>query len=138
MKREELRALIEREGSFEFSRSGGPGGQNVDTTSTKVTLRLPLAILPFAEEEMQRLRHRLSGLINREDELLVRSSETRSQHENRRRAISRAADLIAGALQQKKKRRTTRPPRRAKERRLEKKKRRGEIKRYRSTPKHDE
>jgi ribosome-associated protein len=134
MRREELSALIEREASFEFSRSGGPGGQNVDTSSTKVTLRLPVASLPLGQDEAARLRHRLANMINSSDELLVRSSETRSQQENRRRAVQRAADLIAAALQRKKKRRPTRPPRRAKERRLAKKKRRGELKRSRSEP----
>jgi ribosome-associated protein len=137
MQRSELRSLIEREGSFEFSRSGGPGGQHVNTSSTKVTLRLPLSALPYEEQELQRLRHRLSGMINREDELLVHSSETRSQQENRKRAVTRAADLIASAAQRRKKRRSTRPPRRAKERRLSHKKHRGELKRSRSDPAPD-
>ena len=134
MKRQELYELIERESSFEFSRSGGPGGQHGDTASTKVTLRLPLDRLPFGEEDMDRIRRRLAGMITGEDHLLIHASETRSQQENRRRAVARLTELVSSARQKPKKRRPTRPSRGAKERRLARKKHRGEIKRYRSGP----
>ena len=131
---ERLRRSIENNAVEEFSRSGGPGGQHVNKSNTKVTLKVPLSSLPVQDEERQRVGHMLAGKINAEGEIVIQSSETRSQAENRRRACERAARLIDSALTPKKKRRPTGPSRAAKERRLQKKRRRGEKKRYRKPP----
>ncbi len=131
---EEIRRRIEEGAIEDFSRSGGPGGQHVNKTNSKVTLRIPISILPIAEEERQRLSHLLSGRINGEGELVIRSSETRSQRSNRRRAYERAAALVSSAIQAPKQRRPSSPSRAAKERRLQEKRRRGERKKYRRSP----
>jgi ribosome-associated protein len=136
MKREEeIRQRIEEKASEDFSRSGGPGGQHVNKTNSKVTLRIPLSILPIGEEERRRLSHVLSERINAEQELVIRSSETRSQRSNRRRAYERAAALIVAAIHAPSRRRPSSPSRAAKERRLQEKRRRGERKKFRRPPK---
>ncbi len=132
--RDTLLEAIERTATERFSGSGGPGGQHVNKTSSKVSLRVPLSELPLNEDEHQRAAHLLSGRMTEKGELLIHSSETRSQAGNRRRAYERAADLILEAIVPRKKRKPTRPTRAAKERRVEKKKRRGEKKRLRKPP----
>ena len=131
---EQLRSHIEDRAEEEFSGSGGPGGQNVNKTSSKVTLKISVAELPLTPEEQQRVEKTLSGRINGEGELVIRSSETRSQTANRRRAYERAASLIASAAVPQKTRKKTKPSKAAKQRRLEKKRRRGEKKRLRKPP----
>ncbi|MFP4490358.1 MAG: alternative ribosome rescue aminoacyl-tRNA hydrolase ArfB [Spirochaetaceae bacterium] len=133
-KTEEIRRCIEERGIEEFSRSSGPGGQHVNKTSSKVTLKIPLSELPVRTEEIRRIEHLLSGRMNSEGELVIRSSETRSQTNNRKRAYERALQLIVSALAPEKKRRPTSPSRGSKERRLESKKRRGDKKRLRKPP----
>jgi ribosome-associated protein len=132
--RDELLEAIERVATERFSGSGGPGGQHVNKTSSKVTLRVPLSELPLSAEEQERAAHRLSGRVNETGELIIHSSDTRSQTGNRRRAHERAADLILESIVPRKKRKPTRPTRAAKERRMESKKRRGEKKRLRKPP----
>ncbi|MFP4301843.1 MAG: alternative ribosome rescue aminoacyl-tRNA hydrolase ArfB [Spirochaetaceae bacterium] len=125
---------IRRSATEEFSRSGGPGGQNVNKTSTKVVLRVPVGELALSEEEKERVLRRLSNRLNREGELVIHSSETRSQTTNRYRAEARAYALLRDAATPQKKRRKTRPSKAARERRIEEKKRRGEKKRMRRDP----
>ena len=132
--RDTLMQAIERTATERFSGSGGPGGQHVNKTSSKVTLRVPLSELPLSEEEHERAAQTLSGRVNETGELIIHSSETRSQTGNRRRAYERAADLILQSIVARKKRKPTRPTRAAKERRVEHKKRRGEKKRLRKPP----
>lgn len=119
---------------FEFSRSGGPGGQHVNKTATKVTLRLALDTLPLPEGQKERVLHKLSNRLNTENELIVHSSETRSQSHNRELAEQRAFALIKAALSRPKPRKRTRPPKAANERRLDYKKQRGEKKQNRKDP----
>ena len=131
---ERLLDSLGKKGHFEFTRSGGPGGQNVNKVSTKVVLRIPLDQLGLTAEEEQRVRRKLSNRLNSEGELVIHSSETRSQALNRERAQRRALALISEALRPPKYRRKTKPSRAAKERRLKQKKRRGEKKRWRRPP----
>jgi ribosome-associated protein len=131
MNREELLLLIHRHAAVQFARSGGPGGQNVNKVNTKATLRLSLAILPVDEQERNALRLGLKKRVNREGELIVHCSKTRSQVQNRLLAEQKAAGFILKALEKPRKRRKTRPSRGANERRLQSKKKRGEIKRQR-------
>jgi ribosome-associated protein len=133
-KRGALETWIDQEGDFDFSRSGGPGGQNVNKVNTRVTLRLSLDSAPLASEEIDRLRGRLANRVTEGDELLLHSSETRSQWRNRELAKRRAVDLILGALKTQKRRRPTRPSAAATRRRLEEKKRRGAKKADRRPP----
>lgn len=134
MKHAELKEWIRDKASVSFSRSGGPGGQYVNTADTKVQLRLNLRELPLDEEERERVLRLLAGRINAEGELIVASSETRSQAKNREQAEKRAFMLITGALKKPKKRRPTKPSKAARERRLQAKKARSEKKQQRKDP----
>ena len=117
-----------------FSRSGGPGGQNVNKLNTKVTLRMPLSLLEgLSEAELHRLKETLdsrlsngkSGLADQKEdekedykELVLSSSEERSQKINLERAYSRAEALITASARLPKKRKPTKPTAAAREHRL--------------------
>ena len=106
-----------------FSRSGGPGGQNVNKVNTKVTLRLRLeGVAGLSETEMDRVRSILANRISNEGELIIASDEERSQRTNLDRAYFRMEALIAAAAKLPKRRRPTRPSKAAKEERLRVKK----------------
>ncbi len=120
-----------------FSRSAGPGGQNVNKVNTGVTLHVLIRDLRLSEEETERVRTRLAGRINREGELVVRATETRSQHRNRERAVERAVTLIESARRPIRKRRPTRAGKAAHERRLRQKRARAQRKQQRRAPSDD-
>jgi ribosome-associated protein len=121
---------------FAFSRSPGPGGQNVNKANTRVTLLFDLARTgALTSAQRARVRRRLATRIDRVGMLRVVSSRHRTQAANRRAAIERFVELLAGALAVRKPRFKTRAPRRATERRLEDKARRSQLKsRRRSRP----
>ena len=134
MNRDDLAESLRNSATYDFARSGGPGGQNVNKLNTKVVLRVPLEELHLSEEERQRVRRLLENRINQEGELVIHSSETRSQATNRERAEARALALIAQAATPQKRRKRTRPSKAARERRIQEKKQRGEKKRLRRDP----
>lgn len=122
---------------FSYSRSSGPGGQNVNKLSTKAELRLRIADLPISH----RARERLAGLAGRRlteaGELIIVSETERSQSANREECLTKLRALLVQAMHEPKVRRKTRPSKGSKERRLREKKSRSEIKRGR-TKGHDE
>jgi ribosome-associated protein len=128
-------AIPDEELSFQTSRSGGPGGQNVNKLETRVTVRFDVASSPsLTEEQRQRLLQRLATRITRSGVLHVTSQKHRTQAENREAAVARLAELVAEALREETPRKPTRVPKAVKRRRLEEKKRRSQRKRERSVP----
>jgi ribosome-associated protein len=118
--------------TFRASRSGGAGGQHVNTSSTRIELLWNVetsAVLDDAQRD--RLRDRLASRLDGEGSIRVVASRERSQLQNRREAIARLRDILARALQPPRIRRKTRPPRAAKEKRLQQKKQRSDIKKQR-------
>src|SRR5512135_2338893 len=74
--------------SFRYSRSGGPGGQHVNRTETRVELLFDVAHSPsLSEGQRGRLLERLAGRLDRDGILHIVSSATRSQLENRADAV---------------------------------------------------
>lgn len=117
-----------------FARSGGPGGQHVNTTETRVLLRWnPSRSTALSDEQRRLLLSALAARLDGEGNLQVVASETRSQLENRERARLRLRALLQAALRPPKPRKPTRPKRAAKEERLADKRRRAELKTLRRT-----
>lgn len=120
------------------SRSGGPGGQNVNKLETRVAVRFDVAGSPsLTEEQRERIRGRLGSRISRAGVLQVASQRHRTQAANREAALARMAALLAEALEPEPERRSTKVPKRAKRRRLEEKRRRSRLKQRRSSPSSD-
>lgn len=118
--------------SARASRSGGAGGQHVNTSSTRIELLWNIATSRvLSEEQRERLAQKLSSRLDGEGNLRVVASDRRSQLQNRESAEARLADLVRTALVVPKKRKATRPSRAARQARLDSKKRQSEKKRER-------
>jgi ribosome-associated protein len=111
------------------SRSGGPGGQHVNTSSTRVTLRWNLresqGLNPDAKA---RLIARLRARLSREGVLIVHGDRHRSRERNREMARERLREIVETALYQEPPRRPTQPTRASRRRRIETKRHRGKVK----------
>ncbi|MEU5876533.1 alternative ribosome rescue aminoacyl-tRNA hydrolase ArfB [Spirillospora sp. NPDC047279] len=126
-------SIPETELAWRFSRSSGPGGQNVNKTSTAAELSYDVAGSPsLPEHYRQRALERLSGRLVR-GVLTIRAEEYRSQARNRDAARERLASVLSDAIAPPPKKRVPKKvPRGINERRLENKKRRADVKRARS------
>ncbi|MEY4606608.1 MAG: hypothetical protein RLY45_1368 [Actinomycetota bacterium] len=111
--------------TWRFSRAGGPGGQHVNTSSTRVELECDLALSGLAPAVLSRVIAALGPVVR------IVVANTRSQHRNREIAEQRLLEMIAAASKPPKKRRPTKPSRGAVESRLDDKKRQAARKRER-------
>ncbi len=120
---------------YRASRSGGPGGQHVNTSSTRIEVWWDVAGSPsLSPEQRSQLLQRLRSRLDSSGRLRLVSSASRSQFRNREDATERLRSVVAAALAVRKKRKVTRPTRAAKAARLEAKRRRSTIKRHRRAP----
>lgn len=127
-----------RELRIRASRSGGPGGQHVNTSSTKVELLWDVKASPSLNEKQRaRILKRLENRIDKEGVLHLTEGGTRSQHANRQVVTERFRKLVRKALRRRKRRIPTKPTKASQERRLEEKKQRGRKKKLRKPPEID-
>jgi ribosome-associated protein len=120
---------------YQASRAGGPGGQHVNTSSTRVEVRWDIAGSPtLTPEQRAQLLERLKSRLDSTGGLRLVSSSTRSQLRNREDVTERLREVIATALAVRKKRKPTKPSRAAKAARLEAKRRRAVTKQRRRGP----
>jgi ribosome-associated protein len=121
--------IPEGELSWQFVRSGGPGGQNVNKVASKAVLRWDLAASPSLSEVVKaRVRSRNRRRINKEGVLVLSCQAYRDQDRNRQECVEKLRSLIQQASVIPKKRRPTKPTRGSKEARLRTKKRRAAVK----------
>ncbi len=124
--------IDEDEIQFEFVRSSGPGGQNVNKVATAVQLRFDVAGSPSLSEPIKdRLTHLAGSRMTYEGVLILEGHEYRTQEQNKAAVVERLLNLIRKAAEKPRVRKPTRPSAAARARRLEEKRRRSQIKRNR-------
>jgi ribosome-associated protein len=118
------------------SRAGGPGGQHVNTSSTRIEVTWNVRRSAALDDEQRaRLETKLASRLDGEGNVRVVAQDMRSQSQNRERAESRLAELVAKALEVQKRRKATKPGRGAREARLQdKKKQSGKKQQRRAGP----
>jgi ribosome-associated protein len=120
---------------YRASRSGGPGGQHVNTSSTRIEVWWDVAGSPSLNPEQRaQLLQRLGPRLDSSGRLRLVSSGSRSQLRNRDDVTERLQSVVAAALAVRKKRKATKPSRASKAARLEAKRRRALIKQHRRAP----
>jgi len=124
--------IHEKELTFEFVRSSGPGGQNVNKVATTVQLRFDIRAsdsIPVGVKS--RLRKLAGKRITEDGILIIKAGRFRKQDQNRQDAVERLVRLLQAAAVKPKKRIKTRPTKAARERKLAAKKHRGQLKKLR-------
>src|SRR5947208_6204933 len=122
-----------------FTRSSGPGGQNVNKRSTRVEITFPITTSRALSERQRKLAlERLGSRVDARGRIHVVSSSGRTQAENRVLALARLQGLLTDALRPPPRaRRSTKPSKGAVEKRIKEKKQRSEVKRARQRPRID-
>jgi ribosome-associated protein len=117
---------------YRATRAGGPGGQHVNTSSTRIELLWDFARSRALDDAARaRLGEKLAARLDADGKVRVVASDRRSQQQNRAAADERLAELVRRALIVPKARKATKPSRAAKEKRLTEKRHRSERKRRR-------
>jgi ribosome-associated protein len=115
------------------SRSGGAGGQHVNKTDTRITIRWNIkTTTALTDEQKNYILEKLQARITSDGDLIVHNSESRSQLQNKKNALNNLAAIIRNALTVQKKRIATKMPQALKEARLKSKSHRSKIKQMRS------
>jgi ribosome-associated protein len=121
--------LDENEFQFVFSRSSGPGGQNVNKVATAVQLRFDVVRSPSLPDDVKDRLIRLAGSrMTQEGVLVINARRYRSQEKNREDAVERLLELVRAAAQRPKRRIKTKPTQSSRERRLREKRHRSKVK----------
>ena len=124
--------IDERELHFDFVRSAGPGGQNVNKVATAVQLRFDIINSPALASDIKGRLIQLAGnRVNADGVLLIEAKRFRTQEQNRTDAMQRFVELVRKALTPPKPRKKTKPTAASKTKRLKAKKVKGAVKRIR-------
>ncbi|HNP08804.1 MAG TPA: alternative ribosome rescue aminoacyl-tRNA hydrolase ArfB [Cyclobacteriaceae bacterium] len=122
---------------FSTSRSGGPGGQNVNKVSSKVTLKWDVAkSTQINSNQKDIIFNKLKNRLTKEQVLVLQEQESRSQFVNKEEVIIKLNDLLRKAFVVKKKRKPTKPTKTSIHKRVKEKKLKGEKKQWRQKPDH--
>ncbi|MGE0772488.1 MAG: alternative ribosome rescue aminoacyl-tRNA hydrolase ArfB [Cyclobacteriaceae bacterium] len=128
-------AGILSEVTFTTSRSGGPGGQNVNKVNSKVTLKWDVRhSVAIREDQRQHILQSLKRKLSKEGVLAITEQGSRSQLTNKELAITRLENLLAKAFVKRKKRKPTKPTKASVQKRIQEKKQRSEKKKWRQQP----
>lgn len=130
-------SIDERELHFDFIRSAGPGGQNVNKVATAVQLRFDVRASALPEVAKARLLAIAGHHATTEGELLIEARRFRTQEQNRQDALQRFIGLVRRSLIPPKPRKKTKPTAASKAKRLGEKKRKGDVKRLRGDKSFD-
>jgi len=125
--------IPEDELTITASRSGGPGGQHVNKTSSRITVRWNIQTTRvLTEEQKQRILSKLQSELSSEGIITIHHSSSRSQLQNKQAALQRLSEKIRRALHVPKKRIKTDISKATKEKRLQSKKLRSAVKKMRN------
>ncbi len=128
-------SLLYNELDFTASRSGGPGGQNVNKVNSKISLRFDVPHSQIlTEEEKQTIMQRLSAYLTKDGVLYLSSQEKRSQLENKEAVVAKLQALLTKAFETKKRRKRSKPTKAAIQKRIKSKKLVSEKKKWRQKP----
>lgn len=123
---------VTNELDFTASKSGGPGGQNVNKVNSKVTLRFDVQKSEsLSEAEKEKISEKLANRISTDGVLILTAQSKRTQLQNKEAAIEKFNHLMGKAFARKKVRRATKPTKSSKEKRLKSKKMQSEKKKMR-------